>query len=193
MAERTRLDRLLWVIDTFSGKGDRRPFDRLIGINEGHTAVIVKRLENDPEAGLDGVTLAKIMKVLGVNPLWLLFGEEPRRIDVGLGDPELAPFLATLAEHPDLRQIAFSAHGRVSEVKALLKLLETRELLPYSSREGGAIDWLQALTHYREGKLRASSDLPSAKGIDQARVEQGPVPKKVKLPPPSSERPTKRK
>jgi len=182
-AEKTRLDRFVWVVDTFSGKGDRRPFDRLIGMKEGHTAVLVNRLEKDPdEAGLDGLTLAKIMKVLGVNPLWLLFGEEPRRIDVAGGDPELAEFLATLAEHQDLKTVAFKLHGRVSEIRSLLNMLETRALLPYSSREGGHIDWLRALEDYRHGKLAPSATLPSTSGADRARAEQGPIPKKVSIP-----------
>jgi hypothetical protein len=183
VAEKTRLERFLWVIDTFSGAGHRRPFDRLIGIKEGTTAVLVGRLEASPDgAGFDSTTMTKIMRATGVNPMWLLFGEGPRTIDTTGGDPELATFLATLAEHEDLKAAAFKTHCTIAEVSALLALFQTRGAKPFSTREGGAIDWEQTIMAYRMGKLRPATALPNSAGVAQARAEQGKIPKKVVIP-----------
>lgn len=118
-----RLERFEWVLETFAGAKDAaRPFDRLVSAKDGHTGTLLVRLREKPdEAGLDGVTIAKIMRATGVNPVWLMFGEGPRIVDVAAGDPELSNFLADLGDRPKLRSAAFAAHATLSEVKTLLQ------------------------------------------------------------------------
>lgn len=181
----TRLDRLVWLIETHGGDedGGQAAFARMLGLDPRNISVLKARLKDAPDkAGIDGVTLGKMMRTIGVNPVWFLFGEEPRYIDAQHTDPELAPFLAMISDQQDLKRDAFKAHARVSEIKALLGLLDSGALRTYTTKDGGGIDWLQAVKDLRKGKLSPSTATPTTAGTERARKEQGVLPKTIDIP-----------
>lgn len=80
----TRLDRLRWVIDE-RANGNQRELARMANLAGGHVGVIMTRLRRDPNADIEGDTLAKISKATGVSPHWLVTGEGPRDVESGSG------------------------------------------------------------------------------------------------------------
>jgi hypothetical protein len=177
----TRFERLEQLIRETAGRP--ADFARLIGVDARHVNAIRTRLqrprEDGSEASFEADMLAKMVEGTSVNPIWLMFGRGPERIDPS-ADPELTTFLARMTE--DAQAAARAVRARVSEVKAVLALHEAGRIRTYTSKQSGDLDWARAIQDLRMGKLHASRGEMTDDGVRQAAVEQGPVPTKIKIP-----------
>jgi hypothetical protein len=161
----TRRDRLEQLIRETAGRP--ADFARLVGVDVRWLNTIRSRLSDKPnEATFEADKLSLIVERTGVNPVWLMFGRGPERVDAS-SDPELAAFLARMSD--DALSAARGVRARLSEVKAILAYLDAGGHA--YTRESGDVDWSRAFIALRAGALSPSAEQTDA-GMRQAEAEQ---------------------